>query len=60
VRTLLATGIRVSGLVDMDRGDIDVQQGRLLIHAKGGHRQAVGLDTELAMELDGPESSDRC
>ena len=51
VRVLLDTGLRVSSLVGLDAGDIDVEEGRLVITAKGGHRQAVVIDVDLAAEL---------
>ena len=64
VRVLLATGLRVSALVGLDAGDIDVEGGRLLYAAKGGHRQAVPIDAGLAAELvelaaDGPVCATR-
>jgi integrase/recombinase XerC len=51
VRTLIATGLRVSSLVALDAEDVNVEGGRLLLTAKGGHRQAVRIDPELATEL---------
>lgn len=51
LRTLLDTGIRVSGLVDLDRSDVDVERGCVVIRAKGGDRQEVRIDAALAAEL---------
>lgn len=59
VRLLLATGIRLSSLVALDVGDVDLDNERLWIASKGGKRLVVRLSAELGRELlaqagDGP------
>ena len=48
---LLGTGIRLSELVGLDVGDVDLEAKRFTIHAKGGNTETRFLNTDLRREL---------
>jgi len=48
---LLGTGIRLASLVDLDISDVRLDEGRMVIQAKGGRQQKVFLRTDLRVLL---------
>ena len=44
---LLGTGIRLAELVGLDLGDVDIDNKRIAIHAKGGHDETRFLSADL-------------
>ena len=48
---LLGTGIRLGSLVALNRGDVDLDDATLHIHAKGGGRERVFLNPNLVAML---------
>lgn len=61
LQTFLGTGIRISELADIDLGDLDLEERRLLVRRKGGALDFVYFNTDVAdaiedyMELERPE-----
>jgi site-specific recombinase XerD len=51
VRLMLATGLRVGSALALEVGDVDLERGELLIHAKGGRREIVFLSREIGKHL---------
>ncbi len=51
LRTMVATGLRVSSVVALDVAGIDAEVGALTVPVKGGHTMLVRIDVALAEEL---------
>lgn len=47
LEVLLGTGIRLAELVGLDVGDVDLDNKRIVIHAKGGHDETRFLNSDL-------------
>ena len=52
IRTIYATGVRVSELCGIDIGDIDFEEQTIRIRGKGGKIRTVFIDEETLAEID--------
>jgi site-specific recombinase XerD len=51
IRILIETGIRISELVNLNIGDIDTEAKTIIVKRKGGQKQSIPINTELAREI---------
>ena len=51
VKVLVETGIRISELTNLSVGDVDTESKTVTVKRKGGQKQSVPINTELAKQL---------